>query len=48
MFGDTAIAINPKDERYSKFHGKFVINPLTGEKLPIILDESVDLSFQTG
>ena len=48
MFGDTAVAINPKDEKYLKLHGKYVINPLTNEKIPIILDESVDPSFQTG
>jgi valyl-tRNA synthetase len=48
MFGDTAVAINPKDEKYLKFHGKYVVNPLTNEKLPIILDETVDQTFQTG
>jgi valyl-tRNA synthetase len=48
LFGDTAVAINPSDPKYKKLHGKFVVNPLTDEKLPIILDESVDSNFQTG
>ena len=48
VFGDTAIAINPLDSRYTKYHGKYVINPLTNEKLPVILDENVDQKFHTG
>ena len=48
IYADSAIAINPKDKRYKKFVGKNVINPLTGEVVPIIEDEYVDIEFGTG
>ena len=48
LLGDTAVAINPNDSRYSGMAGKNVILPITGRKLPIIEDESVDLDFGTG
>jgi len=46
--GDTAIAVNPKDERYGKLVGKMAILPVNGRKIPIIADDYVDLEFGTG
>jgi valyl-tRNA synthetase len=48
IFGDTAVAVNPKDERYIKFIGKKVRVPLTNRFIPIIADEYADVSFGTG
>jgi valyl-tRNA synthetase len=48
MLGDTAVAVNPKDERYRDLHGKTVRLPLTGRDVPIILDEVADPQFGTG
>jgi valyl-tRNA synthetase len=48
MFGDTAVAINPKDKRYKKFIGKSLRLPLTNRIIPIIEDEMVDMEFGTG
>lgn len=48
MFGDTAVAVNPDDERYKKFIGKYVILPIAEKKIPIIGDSYVDTSFGTG
>jgi valyl-tRNA synthetase len=48
MLGDTAVAVNPKDERYKDLVGKFAILPLVGRRLPIIADEIVDIEFGTG
>jgi valyl-tRNA synthetase len=48
MLGDTAVAVNPKDTRYAKHIGKFLIHPFNGRKLPIIGDEMVDMEFGTG
>ena len=48
VFGDTAIAVNPGDSRYAKFHGKRVVHPVTGKLLPIVLDEAADPNFGTG
>lgn len=48
MFGDTAIFVNPKDERYAHLIGKKAINPANGEPLPIMADEYVDIEFGTG
>ncbi len=48
MLGDTAVAVNPKDDRYKHLIGKFAILPLVGRKLPIIADEIVDPEFGTG
>ncbi len=47
MFGDVAIFVHPKDERYTKYIGKYVINPANGEKLPIMADDYIDMSFGT-
>jgi valyl-tRNA synthetase len=48
MLGDTAIAVNPDDERYRDVIGKYAILPLTGRRLKIIADEAVDKEFGTG
>ncbi len=48
MFGDTAVAVNPDDERYMKYIGKYVILPIAEKKIPIIGDSYVDTSFGTG
>ncbi|MEK7723379.1 MAG: valine--tRNA ligase, partial [Acidobacteriota bacterium] len=48
MLGDTAVAVNPNDERYQDLIGKFVLLPLTNRKIPIIADEYVDSEFGTG
>ncbi|PSO48721.1 MAG: valine--tRNA ligase [Cyanobacteria bacterium SW_9_44_58] len=48
MLGDTAVAINPKDERYQDMIGKTVKLPLMEREIPIIGDEYVDSSFGTG
>src|SRR5690242_4009021 len=48
MLGDTAVAINPKDERYLDLHGKTVILPLMNREIPIILDDLADPQFGTG
>ena len=48
LFGDTAVAVNPDDERYKKFVGKFVKLPLTDRKIPIVADEHADMEFGTG
>lgn len=48
MFGDTAVAINPKDDRYSGLEHDTVLLPLTDRKIPIIRDEYVDTEFGTG
>jgi len=48
LLGDTAIAVNPKDRRYKKYVGKYVIVPLIGRQIPIIADELVDPKFGTG
>ena len=48
MFGDTCVCVNPKDERYIKYHGQKVVNPANNEIIPIIADEYVDIEFGTG
>jgi valyl-tRNA synthetase len=48
MLGDTAVAINPKDARYSDLHGKTVQVPLMDRQIPIILDDLADPQFGTG
>lgn len=48
IYGDVAIAVNPKDKRYKKFVGKTAINPLNGTELPIIADSYVKMDFGTG
>lgn len=48
LLGDTALAVNPKDERYKDLVGKMVKLPLTDREIPIIADEYVDMEFGTG
>lgn len=48
MLGDTAVAVNPKDERYQDMIGKTVTLPLMEREIPIIADEYVDSTFGTG
>jgi valyl-tRNA synthetase len=48
MLGDTAIAVNEKDERYRHLHGKKVLLPLMNREIPIITDELANLEFGTG
>ena len=47
-FGDTAVMVNPADERYKNLIGKKVVLPLIGREIEIITDEYVDMSFGTG
>ena len=48
MLGDTAIAVNPEDERYRNYIGQYVILPIVDKKIPVIGDSYVDTSFGTG
>jgi valyl-tRNA synthetase len=49
MLGDTAVAIHPDDRRYQHLHGKFVVHPFTGRRIPIVTDAVlVDMAFGTG
>ena len=49
MLGDTAVAIHPEDARYKHLHGKHVVHPFNGRKIPIVCDaELVDMEFGTG
>ena len=48
MLGDTAVAVNPADERYTHLVGKTLILPLVGREIPVIADDYVDLDFGTG
>ncbi|MDA3915842.1 MAG: valine--tRNA ligase [Deltaproteobacteria bacterium] len=48
MFGDTAVAVNPDDERFKDLKEKEVLLPLTDRSIPIIQDDYVDISFGTG
>lgn len=48
MLGDTAIAVNPNDERYARFIGKVCVVPFVNREIPIIADTYVDMDFGTG
>ena len=48
MLGDTAVAVNPNDDRYKDIVGKTVILPLVGREIPIIADDYVEMDFGTG
>jgi valyl-tRNA synthetase len=48
MLGDTAVAVNPEDERYRALVGETLLLPLTGREIPVIADEFVVLEFGTG
>jgi valyl-tRNA synthetase len=48
MLGDTGIAVNPNDERYTGLIGKKIILPIVGREIPVFADDYVDMSFGTG
>lgn len=48
MFGDTAVAVNPNDDRYKDIVGKNLILPIVNKEIPIIADDYVDIDFGTG
>lgn len=48
ILGDTAVCVNPNDERYSWLKGKKVIVPLVGRSVPVIMDDYVEMEFGTG
>jgi valyl-tRNA synthetase len=48
LLGDTAVCVNPNDERYASFKGKTVIVPIVKREVPVIFDEYVDAEFGTG
>ncbi|MEX2598278.1 MAG: valine--tRNA ligase, partial [Dehalococcoidia bacterium] len=48
LLGDTAVAVNPNDERYTAFRGKRLLLPVLGRAIPIVEDEAVSMEFGTG
>ena len=48
LLGDTAVAVNPNDERYSGAVGKTVILPIVGREIPVVADDYVEMDFGTG
>ncbi|MDD5039515.1 MAG: valine--tRNA ligase, partial [Patescibacteria group bacterium] len=48
MLGDTAVAVNPKDQRYTQYIGKKIILPIMNREIPIVADARVDREFGTG
>lgn len=48
MLGDTAVAVNPKDERYKDMVGKMLILPLVNKQIPVVADEYVEMDFGSG
>ncbi len=48
LLGDTAVAVNPKDERYKHMVGKMLTLPLVGRQIPVVADDYVDMEFGTG
>src|SRR5690606_20723771 len=48
IMADTAICVNPNDERYLHLHGKKVLVPLINREIPVILDDYVAMDFGTG
>ncbi len=48
LLGDTAVAVNPEDERYRNAVGKTLILPLVGREIPVVADDYVDMAFGTG
>ena len=48
MFGDTAVAVNPKDKRYAGLKGKTLVLPLVNKEIPIVFDDYVETDFGTG
>ena len=48
MLGDTGVAVNPNDERYTDLVGKKVILPIVGKEIPVVADDYVEMDFGTG
>ena len=48
LLGDTAVAVNPRDDRYAKLKGKTLLLPILGREIPLIEDDFVDPQFGTG
>ncbi|HEY7908743.1 MAG TPA: valine--tRNA ligase, partial [Thermomicrobiales bacterium] len=48
MLGDTAVAVNPEDERYQSLIGTMLVLPLLGRRIPVVADAHVDAAFGTG
>jgi len=48
MLGDTAVAVNPNDERYTELKGQTILLPLTDREIPVVFDDYVDPQFGTG
>ena len=48
LLGDTAVAVNPKDERYAGMEGRLLVLPLVGREIPIVYDDYVEKDFGTG
>ncbi|KAG7395796.1 hypothetical protein PHYBOEH_003163 [Phytophthora boehmeriae] len=49
IFGDVAVAVHPEDERYTRFHGKYVIHPFSNEQIPVLTDSVlVNMELGTG
>ncbi len=48
LLGDTAVAVNPNDERYKDLVGKYVILPIVHREIPVVADDYVDMEFGTG
>ena len=48
LLGDTAVAVNPNDERYKDIVGKMLILPLVGREIPVVADDYVEMDFGTG
>ena len=48
MFGDTAVAVNPDDERFSNLLGKMLVLPILGREIPVVADDTVNPEFGTG
>jgi valyl-tRNA synthetase len=48
LLGDTAVAVHPEDPRYQGLIGKSVVLPLTGRRIPVVADDTVDREFGTG
>ena len=48
MLGDTAVAVNPKDKRYSQFVGKKVVLPIANREIPVIAEDTTDMELGTG
>jgi len=48
MLGDTAVAVNPEDERYTKYIGRKVMLPIMNRPIPVVADSYVDMEFGTG